>query len=58
MGDSEPVTTIKPFQIIRAEDTIIPKESTWQQILDFEFSNSHYEMAMSPVAMTLVLPFK
>ena len=30
MGDSEPVTTIKPFQIIRAEDTIIPKDSTWQ----------------------------
>ena len=28
IGDSEPVTTINPFQIIRAEDTIIPKDRT------------------------------
>merc|ERR1711953_1228891 len=28
IGDSEPVTTIKPFQIIKAEDTIMPKLST------------------------------
>ena len=31
MGDSEPVTTIRPFQIIRAEDTIIPNDNTWDR---------------------------
>ena len=31
MGDSEPVTTIRPFQIIRAEDTIIPNDNTWNR---------------------------
>ena len=31
MGDSEPVTTIRPFQIIRAEDTIIPNDNTWDK---------------------------
>lgn len=29
MGLSLPVTTISPFQIIRADETIIPKLSTW-----------------------------
>jgi hypothetical protein len=29
MGDSLPVTTIRPFQIINADDTIIPKLSTY-----------------------------
>ena len=28
MGDSDPVTTISPFQIISADDTIMPKLST------------------------------
>ena len=28
MGDSDPVTTISPFQIISADDTIIPKLRT------------------------------
>ena len=28
MGDSLPVTTIRPFQIIRADETIIPKLKT------------------------------
>jgi len=28
MGDSLPVTTIKPFQIINAEETIMPKDNT------------------------------
>ena len=31
MGDSDPVATINPFQIIKAEDTIIPKDKTWQK---------------------------
>ena len=26
IGDSDPVATIRPFHIIRAEDTIIPKD--------------------------------
>jgi len=29
IGLSLPVTTIKPFQIIKADDTIIPKFNTW-----------------------------
>lgn len=29
MGLSLPVTTISPFQIMRADETIIPKFSTW-----------------------------
>ena len=28
IGDSEPVTTIRPFQIISAEETIIPNDRT------------------------------
>ena len=28
MGDSDPVTTISPFQIISADDTIMPKLRT------------------------------
>ena len=28
IGDSEPVTTIRPFHIIRAEETIIPNDRT------------------------------
>ena len=35
MGDSEPVTTIRPFQIIRAEDTIIPNDNTWDKHENF-----------------------
>lgn len=31
MGDSLPVTTIRPFQIISAEETIIPKLKTWKK---------------------------
>lgn len=29
MGLSLPVTTMSPFQIMRAEDTIMPKFNTW-----------------------------
>ena len=28
IGDSDPVTTINPFQIIKAEDTIMPNDNT------------------------------
>lgn len=32
MGDSLPVVTIKPFQIISADETIMPKLRTWYKI--------------------------
>ena len=30
IGDSDPVTTIRPFQIINADETIIPNDRTWK----------------------------
>ena len=42
MGDSDPVTTISPFQIISADDTIMPKLRTCKKYTNLSFNAPLY----------------